>query len=283
MVLTANSKGGYYKNRVCKSLNISRTAFYKSKGRHLRILKHEQVTLNLIKQRRALLPREGGKKLYKAIKPELNKYNLKIGRDKIFEILRKEDLLVKPKKAYHKTTNSRHWFHKYKNQVKNFVPSKPHQLWVSDITYLKLHKGHCYLALITDAYSRKIVGYDISDTLELTGAKRALKMALKQLPNEHKLVHHSDRGVQYCSYEYTGTLIENEVCISMTEENHCYENAMAERVNGILKDEFFLDYRFPNLSSARKASIDAINKYNQVRLHVSLNYKIPGKVHVNAA
>lgn len=249
----------------------------------MRILKQEQAALNLIKQRRELLPREGGKKLYKAIKPELRRNSLKVGRDKLFEILKKEDMLVKPKKSYHKTTNSKHWFYKYKNQVKDFLPSRTHQLWVSDITYLKLHKGHCYLALITDAYSRKIVGYDISDTLELTGAKRALKMALKQLPIDYKLIHHSDRGVQYCSYEYTGLLKNNDIKISMTEENHCYENAMAERVNGILKDEFFLDFTFPDLAMAQKATKDAIKKYNEIRLHVSLNYSIPNQVHENAA
>lgn len=249
----------------------------------MRILKQEKAILNIVKHRRELLPREGVRKLYKAIKPELDNNRLKVGRDKIFEILRKEDMLVKPKKSYYKTTNSKHWFYTHKNLIKGFVPDKSHQLWVSDITYLRLHKGHCYLALITDVYSRKIIGFDISDTLELTGARRALKMALKQLPLNHQLIHHSDRGVQYCSYEYTGILKKNNIKISMTEKNHCYENAIAERVNGILKNEFFLDYVFPDLVVAKKATIDAIKKYNEIRLHVSLGYKIPNEVHGNAA
>jgi len=281
--LESYNEGGYNKTKICKFLKISRTAFYKSKGCQMRILKQEKAILNIVKHRRELLPREGVRKLYKAIKPELDNNRLKVGRDKIFEILRKEDMLVKPKKSYYKTTNSKHWFYTHKNLIKGFVPDKSHQLWVSDITYLRLHKGHCYLALITDVYSRKIIGFDISDTLELTGARRALKMALKQLPLNHQLIHHSDRGVQYCSYEYTGILKKNNIKISMTEKNHCYENAIAERVNGILKNEFFLDYVFPDLVVAKKATIDAIKKYNEIRLHVSLGYKIPNEVHGNAA
>lgn len=249
----------------------------------MRIIKQEREALDIIMRRRESLPREGAKKLYKAIKEEFVKNNIKIGRDKLFELLRNQNMLIKPKKSYHKTTNSRHRFYKYKNQIKEFVPQKPNQLWVSDITYLKLTKGHCYLALVTDAFSRKIVGYDISNSLELAGSIKALNMAMKQLHQNHQLIHHSDRGVQYCSYEYTDRLKEKSIRISMTEENHCYENAIAERVNGILKDEFYLDSCFPDTKLAREASIDAINKYNVLRLHLSLDYKTPDYVHRNAA
>lgn len=237
----------------------------------------------MIKERRIKLPREGGKKLYKHLCPKLIEANISIGRDKLFDILRENNQLVRPKKRYVRTTNSKHRFKKYSNLIKDLKITGPNQVWVSDITYLKLIKGHCYLALITDAYSKKIVGYDISDSLELAGCLRALKRALRQLPPGHKLIHHSDRGVQYCSHEYVKQLKRNRIRISMTEENHCYENAIAERVNGILKDEFFLDQCFLNTSQAKKAGLSAIDLYNNLRLHLSLNYKTPNMVHRNVA
>jgi transposase InsO family protein len=150
---------------------------------------------------------------------------------------------------------------------------------VSDITYIRTIKGFCYLALITDAYSRKIVGYDISNSLELEGALRALKKALKSLPAGHDLIHHSDRGIQYCSYEYTNLLKKRGVKISMASKGDCYENALAERVNGILKQEYYLDVNFIGVKHAIKACRDAIFIYNNHRLHMALNYKIPEYVH----
>lgn len=230
-------------------------------------------------ERRAHLPREGGRKLYHVIKQKLEEENIKMGRDKLFDLLREENMLVYPKKAYYRTTNSKHRFYKHQNLIKALKPSAPNQIWVADITYLKMLKGHSYLALITDAYSRKIIGYDICDSLELAGSLRALKMALKQLPKGHNPIHHSDRGIQYCSSQYIEMLKKNNIRISMTEENHCYENAIAERVNGILKDEFHLDYCFTNKDSAEKASRNAVKIYNEKRLHLSLNFKTPNQVH----
>ena len=157
--------------------------------------------------------------------------------------------------------------------------TKPNQVWVSDITYIRTVRGFCYLALITDLYSRKIIGYDISNSLELNGCVRALNKALYQAKNINGLIHHSDRGIQYCSNKYTQILKRKNIKISMTEENHCYENAVAERVNGILKDEFYLDQTFDNLNHAKKATKSAINLYNQIRLHVSLDYKTPNMVY----
>lgn len=157
--------------------------------------------------------------------------------------------------------------------------TNPNQVWVSDITYIRTVKGFCYLALITDMYSRKIVGYDLSDSLELAGCVRALKKALKQAGKRPPQVHHSDRGIQYCSNLYTHMLKKNNIVISMTEENHCYENAIAERVNGILKDEFYLDQTFDSLQHAKRATKNAINLYNQIRLHVSLDFKTPNMVY----
>ena len=159
----------------------------------------------------------------------------------------------------------------------------PNQVWLSDITYIRTVNGFCYLALITDMYSRKIVGYDISDSLELAGCLRALKLALKAARPAVGLVHHSDRGIQYCSNVYVKELRKHKIRISMTEENHCYENAIAERVNGILKNEFYLDQCFFNTDHAAIATSNAISVYNQKRLHLSLGYKTPDRVFNNAA
>jgi putative transposase len=209
--------------------------------------------------------------------------DLKVGRDKLFDILRDHDMLVKRKKASCKTTDSYHRFHKYKNLVKDMRVTTPNQVWVADITYIRTINGFCYLALITDMFSRKIVGYDISDSLELAGCMRALKMALAKARPADGLVHHSDRGIQYCSNQYVEKLKKRNIRISMTEENHCYENAIAERVNGILKDEFYLDQTFFSKKAASAATDNAINIYNNKRLHLSLGYKTPNMVFKNIA
>jgi transposase InsO family protein len=243
----------------------------------------EKKVLELVIERRKKLAREGVRKLLHGITAKINEQGVHIGRDKLFDLLRKNKMLVRPKKRYVRTTNSIHPFRKYSNLIKDMEITRANQVWVSDITYIKLLKGHCYLALVTDAYSRKILGYDISDSLELTGALRALKQALRQLPEKRNLIHHSDRGVQYCSYDYVNVLKKNGIKISMTEENHCYENAIAERVNGILKDEFYLDQVFAETREAKFAARSAIDLYNNQRLHLSLNYKTPHWVHKYAA
>jgi transposase InsO family protein len=192
-------------------------------------------------------------------------------------------MLVKRKRASCKTTDSYHHFHKYNNLVKDLEITAPNQVWVSDITYIRTVNGFCYLALITDLYSRKIIGHDISDSLELTGCLRALKKALWQARLAGNIIHHSDRGVQYCSHMYVNELKKRNIKISMTEENHCYENAVAERVNGILKDEFYLDQCFFSTLYAKRAAKNAIKIYNNKRLHLSLGYKTPNTVYKNVA
>lgn len=249
-------------------------------------MKQEAVTskvLKLVKEERKDQPRVGGKKLYEALHPLFLLEDIKVGRDKLFDILRQYDMLVKRKKSSCKTTDSYHRFHKYKNLVKDMEVTAPNQVWVADITYIRTIKGFCYLALITDMYSRKIVGYDISDSLELAGCLRAFKTARRHARPASGLVHHSDRGIQYCSNQYVAELKKHGVLISMTEENHCYENAMAERVNGILKDEFYLDQCFSSTENARMAAINAIKIYNSKRLHLSLGYKTPNSVFKNVA
>lgn len=215
----------------------------------------------------------------KSLDQEFSLANLKVGRDTLFNVLREHRMLTLRKKYSARTTNSYHRFYKYNNIIKDLEITKPNQVWASDITYIRTVKGFCYLALITDMYSRKIVGYDLSDSLELTGCVRALNKALYQAKNSKGLIHHSDRGIQYCSNVYTQILKRNKIGISMTEENHCYENAMAERVNGILKDEFYLDQIFTNVAHAKRATKNAIKLYNQIRLHLSLNFKTPNYVH----
>lgn len=268
---------------TCYCFQLKRDAYYKYQKRY----KHREAVvsqvLQLVKQERKEQPRVGVRKLHNALCDDFCASNLKIGRDRLFHILRANNMLVKRKRAYAKTTNSYHHFHKYNNLIKELKITKPNQVWVSDITYIRTVKGFCYLALITDLYSRKIIGHDISDSLELTGCLRAFKKALYHARPQAGLIHHSDRGVQYCSHMYVNELKKRGIEISMTEENHCYENAVAERVNGILKDEFYLDQCFFSTSFAKKATKSAIKLYNNKRLHLSLGYKTPNTVFEDVA
>jgi len=219
----------------------------------------------------------------KSLNKDFQKQQLKVGRDTLFNVLRKYQMLTLRKKYSARTTNSYHRFYKYNNIIKDIELNRPNQVWASDITYIRTVKGFCYLALITDMYSRKIVGYDLSDSLELKGCVRALNKAVYQAKNINGLIHHSDRGIQYCSNIYTQILKRKKIDISMTEENHCYENALAERVNGILKDEFYMDQTFTNTAHAKRAVKSAIKLYNEIRLHLSLDFKTPNMVYNNAA
>ena len=277
------SKGFASLTSMTHCFGLKRDAYYKYKSRADKRLELEQQILNIVRKRRKSLPREGVRKLKKSLDGEFTKANLKVGRDTLFSVLRKHNMLTLRKKYSARTTNSLHRFHKYKNIVKNVEVTRPNQVWVSDITYIRTVKGFCYLALITDMHSRKIVGYDLSDSLELKGCVRALKKAIYQTKNIKQLIHHSDRGIQYCSNVYTQILKGNKIGISMTEENHCYENAMAERVNGILKDEFYLDQTFANVAHAKRAAKNAINLYNEIRLHLSLDFKTPNMVYLKTA
>lgn len=221
------------------------------------------------------MPRLGGRKLLHKVRER----DLKYGRDKFFELLRENNLLVKRLRSYHQTTNSRHWLRKYPNLIKGIKSADVEQIWVSDITYLQTEEGFTYLSLITDSYSRKIVGYDLSESLKAEGAIRALKMAIKDRRTDNPTIHHSDRGLQYCSEEYQRLLKENSIISSMTENSDPYENALAERMNGILKTEFFLDIKFPSKELAEKAVKEVIEIYNTKRPHCSLKMKTPEEIH----
>ena len=280
----ANKKDRHYAmSDICKSYNLKRDSYYKFIKRYRAKTKFKQEVVSIVKERRKELPREGVRKLCKSLNSEFDRRGLKVGRDALFSILREKQMLVGRKKTSSRTTNSYHHFHKYNNIIQDIEIKKANQVWVSDITYIRTINGFCYLALITDLYSRKIVAYDVSDTLELTGSLRALHKALRRAPNIDGLIHHSDRGVQYCSHQYTEELITKNIGISMTEENHCYENAVAERINGMLKDEFYLDQIFFDVKHAQDAVKNAISLYNQKRLHLSLDYKTPNMVYDNIA
>ncbi len=220
------------------------------------------------------MPMLGGKKLYRMLEEAIKANVGKVGRDKFFKILKGNGLLIKRKRRYAKTTNSRHRFRVYDNLIKDKEVSGPDEVYVSDITYLDTEEGFEYLAHTTDLYSRKIVGYDICATLAIEGAIRALEMSIKGKALKG-LIHHSDRGIQYCSNVYTGILTEAEIEISMSEKGNPYENAVAERVNGILKEEFMLGKKFKTRLDARQAAREAIETYNSLRPHMSIDYMTP--------
>ena len=259
---------------------ISRQAYYKRQNKLKKLESEREVILDLIKPIRKRMSRVGTIKLYDMIKNDMTKNNINMGRDKLFTFLRQEKMLVKKKKNYTKTTDSFHRFHKYKNLIKDIEVNAPEQVWVSDITYIKTELGHTYLSLITDYYSKKIVGYHLADNLKSESSLIALKMAIKsrQYPNR-TLIHHSDRGFQYCSDEYIKMLTDNNIQPSMTEVYDPYENTIAERVNGILKDEFDIGEGFVNLQQASKEIKYAIETYNTFRPHFSCQMLTPQQAH----
>ena len=212
------------------------------------------------------------------LRVELSKIN--VGRDKLFKILKANHMLITPKKSYHITTDSHHRFRKHKNRVSKIEFERPEQVWVSDITYTGNRKNPSYLALITDAYSKKIMGYDVSDSLEVGGSLRALEMALKKRSYKNQpLIHHSDRGLQYCSNEYQQILKDKLVSTSMTEKYDPYENAIAERVNGVLKQEFAIAAYDTDLTTKKMIIKDAIKLYNSLRPHLSNHMLTPNNMH----
>lgn len=221
----------------------------------------------------------GGKKLYSLLKQQIHRIDAGMGRDKFFDLLGKWDLLIRRRRKYAVTTQSFHRFYTYDNKLLSFKPVRPHQVWVCDITYVRLRSDFAYLYLITDAYSRKIVGWSLSDNLGLSGAIKSLGQAISQCPDCSGLIHHSDRGFQYCAGDYVKRLKERHIQISMAEAGNCYENALAERVNGILKQEYGLDETFEDIRQASEVTRQGIKSYNEQRPHWSLNLQIPSVVH----
>lgn len=263
---------------ICRLLGYSPQAYHKQQKRKLQHRIHEQIMLQQIDLIRKQQPRCGGRKLFIMLQPFFNQHNIHIGRDKFFELLKRNKLLIRRTKRSVHTTNSKHHFYRYPNLVKGFTPLKAHELWVADITYIPLKERFAYLFLITDAYSRKIVGFHISDDMKVSSATLALKKALAQKPPETIVIHHSDRGIQYCSTAYVQLLQQHHAHISMTQNGDPYENAIAERVNGILKTEL-INSCYTDIDAASIHISRCITIYNYRRRHSSLNWQIPDDVH----
>jgi transposase InsO family protein len=222
----------------------------------------------------------GVRKIYFMIKEDMDRLNIKMGRDALFDLMASEHMLVQRRKRKHITTNSNHWYRKYPNLIRGITPEGPNQLWVSDITYIKTQREFLYLFLITDAYSKKILGYRLAENLDSVHAVNSLQDAVKNICQPMTgLIHHSDRGIQYCSKEYTDLLNKHSILISMTENSDPLENAIAERINGIIKDEYL------NSEISKKGNLNvyelknAIDKYNKLRPHLSCNMLTPEVAH----
>lgn len=235
--------------------------------------------MEAVQKQRRIHPRMGARKLVWMMRDG----DVPIGRDRLLELLRRRDMLVSPKKKSVRTTYRDDSLPVYRNLLYELVPTRPNHVWVSDITYIKTKEGDIYLALVTDLISRRVVGWCAADSLCATGTIEALQRALAELPADRWPIHHSDRGCQYCCHEYVAVLRQRGLPISMTEQNHCYENCYAERVNGILKDEYNLDFTFRTRAQARRAIEQAIATYNDRRPHLSLGMRTPNEVHQLAA
>ena len=257
---------------------LNRQVYYRSTKRSKASRKKAEQVIELVENIRIKMPKLGGRKLYFLLSEPLKE--LKIGRDKFFNILRANHLLIIPKRSYHVTTNSHHRFRKHKNLVSDYQVTKPNQVWVADITYIGNRKNPSYLSLITDAYSKKIVGHHVAENLTTEGSLLALKKAINTTElKELSLIHHSDRGLQYCSDEYQKNLEKNNIKCSMTQNSDPYENAVAERINGILKQEFNIDKFDVETKIKRKIVEESIEIHNELRPHFSNHYLTPNQMH----
>ena len=268
-------------SRACRLLGITRQAVYQRERR----IEQRSMALapvkDLVMDLRRFMPRLGGRKLYFLLKPTFEKRGIKLGRDGFFDYLKEHRLLVQPLKRYTKTTHSRHWMKKHPNRLESEKINRAEQAFVSDITYIETEEGVHYLSLVTDAYTRKIMGYEVSDDLRAESVVKALRRAARQRKTRRSLIHHSDRGLQYCSAIYQQELKRHDMTPSMTDGYDCYQNALAERVNGILKQEF-LFYKCRNLHDLKSLVRESVDIYNRLRPHLSLGMKTPEQVHEKA-
>ena len=265
--------------RLCILFGKTRNAFYDHQRREESMQFEEALIIDLVKSHRTVMPKVGGAKLLLMLKADFAAHKIEIGRDSFFSLLRKHNLLIKRKARYVRTTDSNHGYYKWPDRTKSFKLKAPEQLWVSDITYLRTENGFVYLSLITDAWSHKIVGHHLSQSLKTQGCIRALNKAISTLGSDYKLIHHSDRGIQYCSEPYVSLLRQNNIGISMTQTGSPYDNAVAERINGILKNELMLDGIFRSYSDAAGAVQNAIDVYNRIRPHMTCGNLTPQKAH----
>jgi len=259
---------------------MSRQNYYARRRRRQRGEVEAQLLTRLVRQERHWQPRLGGRKLRVLLAGALAGAGVRVGRDRFFKVLRDYGLLVPRRSAERPgTTQSAHYLPRFTNLIRGRPVRRPNEVWVADVTYLRTEEGFLFLALLTDQMSRQIVGYHCGDTLESVGCQRALQMALKQQPAGVRVIHHSDRGVQYCCHEYVARARAGGVLMSMTETNHCAENALAERVNGILKSEYGLNRCFKTKAQSRRAVAQAIDLYGTRRPHTALGYRFPAQVH----
>ena len=251
---------------------------YQQEKRDKQRLTELEKVKNMVQRKRMEMPRLGTRKLYYLLKESFEASHIKVGRDALFNYLRLENMLIKPKKNYTKTTNSKHWLKKHPNLFETMEVTRPEQAFVSDITYLKSRENTHYLSLVTDAYSRKIMGYNLSNNMNAENVVQALNMAVKERITSCELIHHSDRGLQYASEIYQNKLKSEGISPSMTDGYDCYQNALAERINGVLKQEF-LFHKCNNRKELKILVKQSIEIYNNIRPHLSLGMKTPNFVH----
>ena len=263
-------------------MGLSRQAYYQGQRRHAQRECRSEAVVQLVRERRLRQPRMGTRKLHHVLREPLTQAGIGLGRDALFDVLRNAGMLVPPRRAYHKTTDSHHRFRRHANLLKageqQVHATAAEQVWVADITYLPTNDKFVYLSLVTDAYSRKIVGWHVHDSLQTEPVAQALKMALRARQSDQRLVHHSDRGIQYCASYYQAIHQRHGLLCSMTDGYDCYQNALAERVNGILKGELLLQ-RPANLEQARRIVRESVQIYNTERPHLSLKMQTPDAVH----
>lgn len=263
---------------------MSRQNYYAGRKQRQRRYVDEELVSELVRQERQIQPRIGGRKLYRVLLGAMEEAGVEMGRDRMFDALRERGLLVPPlPRQWAQTTRRDLSLPVFRNEIKGLEVKRANEVWVADLTYVRTDAGFLYVSLITDKCSRKIVGYHAEDTLETVGPLKALSMALSELPQGATPIHHSDRGCQYCSHDYVKALQDGGLTVSMTEEDHCAQNAMAERVNGILKQEYGIGYGFKTKEQARRALKEAVHLYNTRRLHTSLNYQVPEVVHARGS
>ena len=268
--------------KICGWFGITRQAYYQQTTRLEELTIEADLILKQVRRIRLGHPMIGVRKLYVLLENFLFEHQIKIGRDALFDLLSSHNLLIKRRVSFKKTTNSNHWLKKYPNLILNIEVSRSNEIWVSDITYWKTSIGYLYISLITDAYSHMIVGHCVLETMEAKGPIRALQKAIKKVKKyKGELIHHSDRGSQYCSASYVEILKANEIKISMTESGDPRENPIAERVNGILKNEYLFKEQISNLKQAIKILNKGVEKYNKQRPHMSISNLTPEYVHTN--
>jgi len=265
--------------KICWLFGISRQAYYQGLKEKEKEVFSSEILVQKVKGIRINHPKMGTRKLFIKLKEFIYNNNIKIGRDSFFDLLSNNNLLIRKRQRSVRTTYSNHWLRKYSNLIKDYAPNKANQLYVSDITYWRIETGFVYVSLITDAYSRKIVGYNVSKTLEAKGSIDALKMAIKENKVTENTIHHSDRGIQYCSAKYILLLKENNCKISMTESGDPRDNAIAERINGIIKNEYLNNYQIANINDAKELLKIVVKLYNEDRPHSSIGNYTPKEIH----